>query len=82
MKLCLLTLDVRRYTGKIIKNRQKGENLLQNGILHFVFLSKKTELSEKAPPFFKGLFLRGRKKLYYGQNRAKTKRICSWDFPL
>jgi len=38
MKLCSLALDVAPLTGKIIKN------LLQNGMLHFVF--KISQLSE------------------------------------
>jgi len=41
MKLCLLALDVALLTGETIKNRlnviERGENLLQNGMLHFVF---------------------------------------------
>jgi len=41
MKLCSLTLDVAPRKGEIIKNGlsvfKRGENLLQNGILHFVF---------------------------------------------
>jgi len=33
-------------TGKIIKNGENGENLLQNGILHFVFIfSQSSEIA-------------------------------------
>jgi len=41
MKVTLLVAAVTPCTGKIIKNGlhvfERGENLLQNGILHFVF---------------------------------------------
>jgi len=42
MKLCSLPLDVAPLTGKIIKNRldvlERGENLLQNGMLHLIIV--------------------------------------------
>jgi len=43
MKLYSLALNIAPLTGKIIKNRrrvfERGEDLLQNGMLHFVFLT-------------------------------------------
>jgi len=39
VKLYSLALDIAPLTGKIIENRvfERAENLLQNGVLHFVF---------------------------------------------
>jgi len=41
VRLCSLAMDMAPLTGKIIKHRlrafEREENLLQNGMLHFVF---------------------------------------------
>jgi len=51
-------------SGKIIKNGlrvfERGENLLQNGILHFVFnLSQSSEIVLQFKQAKKGLFRKG-----------------------
>jgi len=75
MKVTSLLAAVASYTGKICKNRfrvfERGQNLLQNGVLNRQESRSKVRLVKK-PPFEKGL---GSEKVNSNRKTKEEKKV-------